>query len=82
MTFASGDALPQQYRSGAFIGQHGSWNREPRSGYNVEFVPFANGKPIDVLTGFVCENDEAYAARLVWQWIVWMGFWSRTMSAT
>ena len=40
-----------------FIGQHGSWNRKPRSGYNVVFVPFADGKPsgepVDVLSGFV-----------------------------
>jgi glucose/arabinose dehydrogenase len=62
-TFASGTLLPQQFRSGAFIGQHGSWNRKPRSGYKVTFVPFANGKPsgpmVDVLTGFVSNNDEA-----------------------
>ena len=46
-----------------FVGQHGSWNRKPRSGYKVIFVPFANGKPsgapIDVLTGFVRDNGEA-----------------------
>lgn len=55
--------LPQPFRSGMFVGQHGSWNRKPRSGYKVIFVPFANGKPsgepIDVLTGFVKENGEA-----------------------
>jgi glucose/arabinose dehydrogenase len=49
------DLLPEQYRSGAFIGQHGSWNRRPRSGYKVIFVPFENGQPAglprDVLTG-------------------------------
>jgi glucose/arabinose dehydrogenase len=46
-----------------FVGQHGSWNQKPRSGYKVIFVPFANGRPselpIDVLTGFVKENGEA-----------------------
>ena len=47
-----------------FIGQHGSWNRKPRSGYNVVFVPFSGGKPsgtpVDVLTGFVSAEGEAY----------------------
>ena len=51
------------YRNGAFVGQHGSWNRKPRSGYKVVFVPFADGKPtgkpIDVLTGFVNDDGEA-----------------------
>jgi glucose/arabinose dehydrogenase len=46
-----------------FIGQHGSWNRKPRSGYKVIFVPFADGvpsgMPIDVLTEFVKENGDA-----------------------
>jgi glucose/arabinose dehydrogenase len=46
-----------------FVGQHGSWNRTPRSGYKVVFVPFKDGKPsgepIDVLTGFVLENGDA-----------------------
>jgi glucose/arabinose dehydrogenase len=55
--------LPEQYRTGAFIGEHGSWNRKPRSGYKVVFVPFADGrpsgKPLDVLTGFV-KDDKAY----------------------
>jgi glucose/arabinose dehydrogenase len=49
--------LPERFRTGMFIGQHGSWNREPRSGYKVIFVPFSGGKPsgmpLDVLTGFV-----------------------------
>ena len=47
-----------------FIGQHGSWNRRPHSGYKVIFVPFENGKPpappIDVLTGFLSEEGNAY----------------------
>jgi glucose/arabinose dehydrogenase len=63
LTFASGTLLPERFRKGAFVGQHGSWNRKPRSGYKVIFVPFANGKPsgqpLDVLTGFVSQNDEA-----------------------
>ena len=51
-------------KDGAFIGQHGSWNRKPLSGYNVVFVPFANGKPsgfpVDVLSGFLSPQGEAY----------------------
>jgi glucose/arabinose dehydrogenase len=54
---AAGGALGPQFSSGMFIGLHGSWNRKPRSGYKVVFVPFANGRPSgvpeDVLTGFV-----------------------------
>jgi glucose/arabinose dehydrogenase len=61
-------ALPAHYRGGAFIGQHGSWNREPLSGYKVIFVPFADGKPTDkpqdVLTGFV-DGDGAARGRPV-----------------
>ncbi len=57
LTFSSGNALPAAYRNGAFVGQHGSWNRVPRSGYKVIFVPFAQGRPDghprDVLTGLV-----------------------------
>src|SRR5262245_34235920 len=63
LTFSEGTALPERYRDGAFIGQHGSWNRNPRSGYKVIFVPFAqghpSGQPVDVLTGFVNDKDEA-----------------------
>jgi glucose/arabinose dehydrogenase len=63
LAFASGDLLPERFRTGAFIGEHGSWNRDPLSGYKVVFVPFENGrpsgKPIDVLTGFVNQDGEA-----------------------
>ena len=63
LTFSDGTLLPEQFRNGAFVGQHGSWNRKPRSGYKVIFVPFANGKPSgepkDVLTGFISDKDEA-----------------------
>ncbi len=55
---------PDAYASGAFVGQHGSWNRKPRSGYNVVFVPFAGGKPtgapVPVLDGFVSPDGKAY----------------------
>ncbi|MEO5733648.1 MAG: sorbosone dehydrogenase family protein [Rubrivivax sp.] len=63
LTFATGQQLGAAYASGAFIGEHGSWNRKPRSGYKVVFVPFEGGKPKglpqDVLVGFV-QNDKAY----------------------
>jgi glucose/arabinose dehydrogenase len=63
LTFAAGTLLPERYRDGAFIGQHGSWNRNPRSGYKVIFVPFADGRPsgrpLDVLTDFVNADGEA-----------------------
>ena len=62
-TFYDGGALPSHYRGGAFVGQHGSWNRKPFSGYRVIFIPFnagkATGKPEDVLTGFVDAKGEA-----------------------
>jgi glucose/arabinose dehydrogenase len=58
-----GTTLPSRFANGMFVGQHGSWNRKPRSGYKVIFVPFVNGRPsgspIDVVTGFVKENGEA-----------------------
>jgi glucose/arabinose dehydrogenase len=63
LTFYNGSLLGPEYRSGAFIGQHGSWNRDPRSGYKVIFVPFRNGKPHgppkDILTGFIGPDDKA-----------------------
>ncbi len=63
LTYSGGTLLPEALRDGVFVGQHGSWNRYPRSGYKVIFVPFANGvpsgKPVDVLTGFVNQDDEA-----------------------
>jgi glucose/arabinose dehydrogenase len=64
LTFSKGSTLPAPFINGMFIGQHGSWNRKPRSGYNVVFVPFTSGKPagnpIDVLTGFVSADGHAY----------------------
>jgi glucose/arabinose dehydrogenase len=64
LVFSAGAALPPQWRGGAFIGEHGSWNRKPFSGYKVVFVPFRDGMPsglpVDVLTGFVNEDGEAY----------------------
>ncbi|WP_250515541.1 sorbosone dehydrogenase family protein [Caballeronia sp. INDeC2] len=63
LTFYDGNAFPERYRNGAFIGQHGSWNRKPKSGYKVIFVPFDNGKPSgppeDILTGFLSPDGHA-----------------------
>jgi glucose/arabinose dehydrogenase len=63
LVFATAQSMPAQYRSGAFIGEHGSWNRKPPSGYKVVFVPFANGQPsgqpIDILTGFLNRDGDA-----------------------
>jgi glucose/arabinose dehydrogenase len=56
--------MPATYASGAFVGEHGSWNRKPLSGYKVVFVPFANGRPSgppqDFLTGFVSPDGNAW----------------------
>ncbi len=64
LAFAEGSALPPPFRHGAFIGLHGSWNRRPPSGYKVVFVPFSDGipsgEPIDVLTGFLSADGDAY----------------------
>ena len=63
LAFYDSEMFPARYRGGAFIGEHGSWNRKPRSGYKVVFVPFANGKPNgypeDILTGFVDSGGNA-----------------------
>ena len=63
LTFAAGNALPAAFATGAFVGQHGSWNRRPHSGYKVIFVPFENGQPtgqpVDVLTGFLTADGAA-----------------------
>ncbi|MFA6262513.1 MAG: sorbosone dehydrogenase family protein [Bacteroidia bacterium] len=63
LAWAAGNALPARFASGMFIGQHGSWNRKPHSGYKVIFVPFADGRPrgepLDVLTGFLDAKGQA-----------------------
>jgi glucose/arabinose dehydrogenase len=62
LTFSMNSSLPEPYRNGAFIGEHGSWNRKAFNGYKVVYVPFENGKPAgkaqDVVTGFL-EGDQA-----------------------
>jgi glucose/arabinose dehydrogenase len=60
-----GNALPARFANGMFIGQHGSWNRRPHSGYRVIFVPFGGSQPtgappLDVLTGFLDGEGNAY----------------------
>jgi glucose/arabinose dehydrogenase len=63
LVHSKGSSFPSPFANGMFVGQHGSWNRKPRSGYKVIFVPFTAGKPagppLDVLTGFVRENGDA-----------------------
>ncbi|MBY3048181.1 PQQ-dependent sugar dehydrogenase [Rhizobium laguerreae] len=62
LTFSMNSALPAAYANGAFIGEHGSWNRDSFNGYKVVYVPFENGKPSgkaqDVVTGFI-QGDQA-----------------------
>lgn len=64
LAFYTADVFPAHYRGGAFIGEHGSWNRAPYVGYKVVFVPFKNGMPSgspqDFLTGFLPEDGTAY----------------------
>jgi glucose/arabinose dehydrogenase len=64
LAYSTGNTLPATFAEGMFIGQRGSWNRKPHSGYKVIFVPFANGKPsgapLDVLTGFLSDEGDAY----------------------
>ncbi|MFD1468710.1 PQQ-dependent sugar dehydrogenase [Hymenobacter caeli] len=66
LTFYDQKAFPAKYQNGAFVGEHGSWNRSAYSGYKVAFVPFKNGKPSgkpeDFLTGFLVggDSDKAY----------------------
>jgi glucose/arabinose dehydrogenase len=61
---SEGASLGAAFAEGMFVGQHGSWNRKPASGYRVIFVPFANGKPagapVDILTGFLGERGDAF----------------------
>ena len=62
LVFSNDSALPEAYANGAFIGEHGSWNRSSFNGYKVVYVPFENGRPTgkaqDVVTGFI-EGDQA-----------------------
>ncbi|MFI4933241.1 MAG: PQQ-dependent sugar dehydrogenase [Caulobacterales bacterium] len=63
LTFYRGSALPPHYRDGAFVGEHGSWNRSVLGGYKVVFIPFSGAKPAgppeDALTGFLDDKGQA-----------------------
>jgi len=63
MTGAAGNSLPAQFQNGMFVSQHGSWNRKPRAGYRVIFVPFDQGRPsgapLEVLGGFLDKEGNA-----------------------
>ncbi|QDH80357.1 sorbosone dehydrogenase family protein [Echinicola soli] len=63
LTFYTKDAFPEKYQQGAFVGQHGSWNRKELSGYKVIYIPFSkgkpSGKPVDFLTGFISDADQS-----------------------
>ena len=63
LAFYTGTAFPVKYQGGAFIGQHGSWNRSELAGYRVAFVPFKDGQPSgpseDFLTGFIADRERA-----------------------
>jgi hypothetical protein len=63
MTFYTGSNLPPSFKGGAFVGEHGSWDRNPFNGYRVIFVPFKdgkpNGQPQDIVTGFLNANEQA-----------------------
>jgi glucose/arabinose dehydrogenase len=62
LAFYTGNKFPAAYKSGAYVGQHGSWNRSELSGYKVAFVPVSNGKASgkmqDFLTGFIADADK------------------------
>jgi len=63
LTFNTGNSLPAKYRGGAFVGEHGSWDRGKFNGYRVVYVPFSNGQPAgaaeDVVTGFLDQDGHA-----------------------
>jgi glucose/arabinose dehydrogenase len=63
MVFYSGTNLPEHYRGGAFVGEHGSWDRTELNGFKVVYIPFSNGRPSgpaeDVVTGFLVDGDKA-----------------------
>lgn len=70
LSFAEGAKLGAPFARGAFVGLHGSWNRTPKAGYKVIFVPFGDdgrpqGKPVDVLSGFLAADQETARGRPV-----------------
>jgi glucose/arabinose dehydrogenase len=69
LLFSEGQSLSPAFGNGAFVGEHGSWDRSPLNGYQVIFVPFVNGrpvgKPIPVVTGFLGKDNETVHGRPV-----------------
>jgi glucose/arabinose dehydrogenase len=69
LLFSEGEHLSPDFANGAFIGEHGSWDRSPLNGYQVIFVPFVNGqpmgKPMPVVTGFLGKDNETVHGRPV-----------------
>jgi glucose/arabinose dehydrogenase len=65
LTFYTAGLFPERYRGGAFIAEHGSWNRKPFAGYKVVYVPFRDGRPAglpeDFLTGFMPADEPGTA---------------------
>jgi glucose/arabinose dehydrogenase len=63
LAFSDSRAMPANFAQGVFVGEHGSWNRNPQAGYKVVFIPFSDGKPngmpVDFLTGFLNADGEA-----------------------
>ncbi len=63
LAFSDARGMPPEFANGAFVGNHGSWNRKPMAGYNVVFVPFIGGKPVgkpvEFLTGFLSADGKA-----------------------
>ncbi|HWE99188.1 MAG TPA: sorbosone dehydrogenase family protein [Caulobacteraceae bacterium] len=63
MVFSTGSSLPPAWRGGAFVGEHGSWDRQKPNGYKVVYIPFANGRPsgmpVDAVAGFLVGGDKA-----------------------
>ena len=72
LTFYRAGTFPPPYRGGAFVGQHGSWNRQPLNGYRVVFIPFANGRPQmpaqAFLTGFLNAENKSRVGRSASRW--------------
>jgi len=69
LAFSQGQTVSPQFTTGAFVGEHGSWNRDPLNGYQVIFVPFAdgrpNGAPIPVVTDFLAQDKKTVRGRPV-----------------
>ncbi|HEX3651376.1 MAG TPA: sorbosone dehydrogenase family protein [Rhizomicrobium sp.] len=69
VAFSKGETLSPAFADGAFVGEHGSWDRDPLNGYQVIFVPFTNGrptgKPIPVVTGFLAKDHKTVHGRPV-----------------